>query len=210
MQATPWPERRHWPVLTAGLLLVVAALMAAPVTRARADAPSREIQVNVAADQGEADGRIDAQLDIAAPAARVWSAMLDCERATRYLTALKSCRVLEKSADGLSDIREHRSQWLSMLPETVSVFRSTYVPNREIQFERVSGDFRFLKGAWRLQPLAGGTSTRVTYTARIGVSVPLPSFVIRAALEADVPKFLSAFRQEVERTPGKAAEVRGH
>lgn len=185
----------------AAIAVMAWGMVAAAAQPAGVDAPSREILFQVTPDTGEADGHIMAQLDIAAPPRRVWNLMLDCDRAPKFLTALKSCKVLETSPDGLTDIREHRSQWLALLPETVSVFRSVYTPNREIDFERVSGDFRFLKGTWRLEPLTGGRGTRLTYDARIGVSVPLPGFIVRAALEDDVPKFLSAFRDEVERAP---------
>lgn len=178
----------------------------APMAREDAAEPaaaqlSRDILFKVTADDGDADGHITAQLDIAAPPERVWSVMLDCELAPKYLTALKSCKVLEASADGLTDIREHRSRWLALLPETVSVFRSIYKPAREITFERVGGDFRVLKGHWLLQPLIGGQATRLSYEAHVGVDMPVPGFLIRSALEQDVPQFLSAFRAEVERTP---------
>lgn len=182
-------------------LLVAGAAAAETGTDTATLALTRDIVVKVSADQGEADGRIEAQVDIVATPAKVWSIMLDCARAQKFLTALKSCKVLESAPDGSTDIREHRSRWLALLPETVSVFRSVYIKEREIDFERVSGDFRFLKGSWRLQPLDGGRATRVSYDARIGAGVPLPGFMIRAALEEDVPRFLSAFRDEAEHGP---------
>lgn len=188
--------------------VMVLSLLVTGAATAREDLPdkpeqhlSRDIQFHVSPDDGDADGRITAELDIAAPPERVWSVMLDCERAPKFLTALRSCKVLETSADGLTDIREHRSKWLALLPETVSVFRSIYTPAREIRFERVSGDFRVLKGHWLLQPLIGGRATRLSYEAHVGVNVPVPGFLVRSALEQDVPQFLSAFRDEVERTP---------
>lgn len=183
--------------LLASTVVAQAAMEDAPVR------PSREIVFKVSPDAGEADGHIEASLDIAAPPAQVWKVMLDCSRAQKFFTALKSCKVLDRAADGSTDIREHRSQWLALLPETVSVFRSVYKVEREIDFERVSGDFRFLKGSWHLRPLEGGRATRLSYDARIGINgaIPLPSFMIRAALEQDVPKFLAAFRDEVEQTP---------
>lgn len=162
---------------------------------------SRDIVFNVAADDGGADGLIRAQLEINAPSERVWTVMLDCNRALKFLTALKSCKVLETSRDGLTDVREHRSRWIAFLPETVSVFRSLYTPTREIKFERISGDFRVLKGHWLLEPLNDGMATRIIYEARVGIDMPIPGFLIRAALEEDVPRFLAAFRDEVEAMP---------
>ncbi len=154
--------------------------------------------VRVSEDEaGEADGRIEAAIEIPAAPDKIFAVMLDCQRALRFLAGLTACRVLETSKDGRSDVREHRSKWLSILPETVSVFRSDYVPGREIRFEKVRGDLRFLKGSWRLEPLKGGAATRVFYDVRVGISTPIPGFMIRGALEQDVPKLLRALRGEV-------------
>ena len=146
---------------------------------------------------GEADGRIEAAIDIAAPPARVYAVLFDCVRALKFVPGLKVCKVLETSTDGKSDVREHHSKWLSILPETVSIFRSDYVKDREIRFERVRGDLRFLKGSWRLEPMQGGRQTRALYDARVGITAPVPGFMIRGALEQDVPKVLRALRAEV-------------
>ena len=152
-------------------------------------------------DSGEADGLIEAAMVVAAPPARVYEVMLDCTRAVKFLPALTACHVLETSPDGLSDLREHRSKWISILPETVSIFRSQYVKNREIRFEKAGGDLKFLKGSWTLEPLKGGTATKLNYRVRVGVSAPVPGFMVRGALEQDVPKFLNALKREAMARP---------
>ncbi len=159
----------------------------------------RDVVVQVEPDpSGEADGRIDAVIDIAAPPAKVWTVMLDCTRALKFIEGLKSCRVLERGPNGAWDIREHRNKWLMILPEMRSVFRSDYVQEKEIKFNRVDGDFKFMQGSWGLEPLTGGTSTRLTYHSRIGISAPIPGFILRGALQSDIPKRLKALREDVE------------
>ena len=147
-------------------------------------------------DSGEADGHIEAVIDIPSPPHRVWLTMLDCERSLKFVEHLKSCKVLQRGPNGSWDIREHHSKWLSILPEMVSVFRSDYVTDKEIRFERVSGGLRFLKGTWRFEALNGGMRTRVFYSVRIGISAPIPGFMIRSQIEQDVPKLLKALRAE--------------
>ena len=155
--------------------------------------------MNVAPDDsGEADGQIEAVIDVAAPPAKVWTVMLDCQRALKFMEGLKSCRVLERGPNDAWDIREHKSKWLAILPELRSVFRSEYLRDKEIKFQRVAGDIKVLQGGWRLEPLTGGTSTRLTYHSRIGISAPIPGFILRGALESDVPKRLKALREDVE------------
>ena len=146
---------------------------------------------------GEADAAIEAAIDIAAPPSRVFAVMTDCARAPRYVEGLISCRVLQRSADGLSDIREHHSRYLAFLPDMISIFRSTYIPNHEIRFERVGGDLKFLKGVWTLEAKNGGRATRVGYEVRVSASVSAPGFLIRAALEETMPNILGALRREV-------------
>jgi ribosome-associated toxin RatA of RatAB toxin-antitoxin module len=153
--------------------------------------------VSVEEESGEADGHIEAAIEIAAAPHRVWRVMTDCARAPRFVAGLKSCRIVERGPADAWDIREHRSKWMSILPETVSVFRSDYTLDKEIRFARVSGSLRYLKGSWRLEPLNGGTRTRLRYSVRVGVSAPIPGFMIRSALEADVPKLLKSLRAEI-------------
>jgi hypothetical protein len=47
--------------------------------------------------------------------------------------------------------------------------------------------------------LVGGAHTRLTNTARIGTNWLVPSFLVRTALERDVPNFLKSLRAEIER-----------
>ena len=186
------------------VLVLAAVTVAAPAAALSLSAEqlarlkAGDALVSVEEDSGEADGHIEAAIEIAASPHRVWQVMTDCARATRFVTGLKSCRVLQRGPADSWDIREHRSKWLSILPETVSVFRSDYVTDKEIRFERVSGSLRFLKGSWRLEPL-NGARTRLLYSVRVGISAPVPGFMIRSAIEADVPKLLQALRTETLR-----------
>ncbi|MBX9682419.1 MAG: hypothetical protein K2X41_01395 [Hyphomicrobium sp.] len=156
--------------------------------------------VKVAEDPtGDADALIQAAIDLPYAAPRIFAVLLDCKRSLRYVRGLKSCKVLERSADGLSEIREHRSQWQSLFPETVSVFRADYTLDKEIRFQKVRGDLRFLKGVWRLAPIKGGAATRLTYEARVGINAPVPGFMVRDALQSDLAALLQALRVEVGR-----------
>jgi ribosome-associated toxin RatA of RatAB toxin-antitoxin module len=185
----------------AGLALVVIV----PVNAASPALTAEQVQrlksgdalVSVEPDDGDADGHIEAAIDIPASPHSVWTVMLDCARTVKFVQHMSSCTVTQRDVKGTWDIREHHSRWLSMLPETISVFRSDYVTDKEIRFERVSGSLRYLKGAWQLEPLYGGKQTRLFYSVRIGISAPVPRFMIRSQIEADVPKLLTALRKEV-------------
>lgn len=146
-----------------------------------------------------ADGAVFAAIDIAAPPSRVWAVLYDCAGATRFMENLKSCAVLESGPDAAWDIREHRVQWTSFLPELRSVFRSEYRHQASIRFQRVEGDLAFLDGEWTLVPLPGGKGTRLVYDTRVGFHALVPSFIVRNALTDDIPGFLKTIRAEVLR-----------
>ena len=182
------------------VLLTTTVVAAAFVVSAADDTRLKrgEVVVHVSEDEsGEADGHIKAAIDIAAPPSSVFATMLDCARMKKILNHLKSCKVLEVAPDGKSDVREHVSKWLAVIPEIKSVFRSVYVKDREIAFEKAGGDYKFLKGAWHFEPMNSGRATRLTYDVRVGLGVPMPGFMIRSALEDDFPKTLQALRTEV-------------
>ncbi len=180
--------------LLAGLALANAApFTAADLTRLTAG----EVVVSVAADDRGAAARIEAAVDMPVPPAVVWRVMLDCTRAVRYVTGLESCRILETDPAGRWDVREHRINLLTLVPRVRNVFRSNYEPYRTIAFSRVDGDLSTLEGAWTLEPIRDGAATRLRYQARIGLSAPIPDFMVRSAVESDLPRMLKALRQEV-------------
>ena len=174
--------------------VLICAAMLAP-----RDALSREASppwVSVELDEESSAARVTAAIDIPAPPQTVYAVMVDCSRALRIVTGLESCRVIERSADGTWDVREHVISVNVLLPRIRNVFRSDYDQNRRIRFRRVDGDLKVSDGEWQLQPLAGGTATRVTYRAQVALSVPVPGLLVREAIRYDIPSMLVALRRE--------------
>jgi ribosome-associated toxin RatA of RatAB toxin-antitoxin module len=175
-------------------LFLVAALLAVALP-AQAQAPEN-LWVKAEPDpSGRAAGQVRAGIDIPAPPAVVWRVMLDCPRAPRFVPKLKSCAVVEGDAAAGADVREHRL--VGPLGTVRNVFRSTYRKERSIASTRVDGDLKVSEGEWRLEPLAGGTATRVSYVSRLALKAPVPSGMIRRAMERDAPAVLRALRREV-------------
>ena len=181
--------------------IAMGLLLSLPPARALEQAAILKLEagdaiVSVRPDPQGATGLIEAAIDIAVPPQKLWAVMLDCERAKRFIASLTSCRILEQSADSRSDVREHIVQWIWPLPAVRSVFRSSYTPYERIAFERIEGDLALMQGEWRLEPLRGATATRLFYRARITPGWQLPDGLVRAAIETDVPKTLTALRRE--------------
>ena len=142
-----------------------------------------------------AAGLLEAVIDIPAPREAVWKVLVDCDGSTKVFSGLKTCKVLKTEPGGKVDIREHVISWSSLLPNVRSVFRSQYDPPNSITFNRTEGDLKELKGEWRLEALPDGVTTRLHYAARIVVGIPVPSPLVRVALENDMPKSLKAIRK---------------
>jgi len=146
-----------------------------------------------------AAGMVQAVIDIPVPPSTLWETMLDCKGANRFIKGLKRCRILKEDPKGNWDVREHVVSWLALMPTTRSEFRSDYLKNRSIKFMRTGGDLKILEGEWNLKPVQRGTKTRLTYMARIDPGTILPSSMIRAVVETDLPKTLKALRKEAIR-----------
>lgn len=190
---------RH--ALSLAMLGLPAAIIPALAIELTADRSSRlaasEAVVNAMPDDHGAAARIEAGIEIAAPPAKVWGVMLDCSRSARFIRGLESCRIIEADPAGRWDVREHQVNWLSIMPRLRTVFRSQYETHRTISFSRVDGDVPILEGAWRLEPIKAGVATRLHYEVRIGLAGPVPDFIVRGAIENDLPRTLAALRQEV-------------
>ncbi len=144
-------------------------------------------------------GRVLAAIDIPAPASVVWRVMLDCERAPLYVPGLQSCAIIERAADGLSDVREHRIRWIALLPSLRLRFRTDYEPERTIRVARISGDLAAMRGVWLLEPREGGRMTRLHYDFHLAPRTPLPAGLVRAGMMRDAPDVLEAVRDEALR-----------
>lgn len=155
--------------------------------------------VRILPDASGQGGRVGASITINAPPAVVWAVMVDCENAPRYVPGLRSCAVESRAANGASDIRLHRIAWLTGFPLVNIRFASTYQTNREIAFERLSGDITAMTGLWRMEPANNGRATNLSYEAHLVPSRLLPSGLVRSALKRDTPKILEAVAREAVR-----------
>lgn len=179
--------------------LVLAALLLAG--GAQAQTPENLV---LQVDPDPAGGaRVQGGIDIPASRAVVWSVMLDCGEAIRYVPKLKACRVLETGAGGAWDVREHVFDY-GVLGRIRHVFRSDYTEGSRIRIRRVEGDLKASQGEWRLEPLEGGAATRVRYQSRSQPKTPVPGPIARQAIRRDAPASLRGLRNAAVRRAGQA------
>lgn len=157
-----------------------------------------DVIVNVVRDPDGASGRVEAWIDIPQSPALVWSTMNDCANAAAFVPNLLSCVVISRDPSGAWEIREHVADPGLLLPNIRSRFRADLIPEREIRFKQIEGDFEIMDGSWSLSPHGHG-GTRLHYEARLKPRMWVPDFIVRHTIETDAPNSLRALRDEVIR-----------
>ena len=185
-------------VLSFPLLLLAAGSAAANLTWA----PGGQIQRTLAegrpyAEVSPADGGaglIHAAVDIAAPARVVWEVMRDCRLASRLVSTVTSCKVLQSDDAHGWDVRETITRGNIFIPSIHNVVRADYQPYSSIRFHKVGGNLKQEEGEWRLEPLAGG-GTRVIYVNLVAANLLIPAPLVREGMRRDMAKVLLNLRQ---------------
>jgi len=182
-------------ILTATLLAASQAHAFELTPEAQAALDRGDAYAEVSPDPDGVSGKVSAVIDIEASPAHVWKVMTDCATAGKMITNLARCTIVSGDIRQGADVREHVTHRSLFLPAMRIVFRSVYEPYSRIRFNRVSGDLKVEQGEWRLQPLRGGTATRVFYENRLAVDWPIPKALLRDGLRKDTPKVLINLRK---------------
>ena len=140
-------------------------------------------------------GMVEAMILIDAPAESIWQIMVNCDEIPTFVPGLKACRVLAAGENW--EIIRHEVKWIWFLPRLSYVFRAVYQPNRQIDFVKIEGDLREMKGNWRLTPLNETGQTIVRYSVYLDPGFFVPQWIVRQSLKADLPAVLTALRTKV-------------
>ncbi len=181
--------------LTAALSCCAGAASAwAPTTDEQATlVAGRPFSEVIAAADGA--GQIQAAIDIAAPPKVVWTVMNDCSAMNRIVLSMTSCKVLSGDARHGWDVREQITKGNLFVPTIRNVIRNDYQPYTLIRFHKAGGDLKEEVGEWRLEPLNGGSSTRVVYVNRVAANIAAPAALVREGMKRDTAKVLVNLRR---------------
>jgi hypothetical protein len=159
-------------------------------------------------DPGRSSGLIHAAVDVRAPASRIWALLTDCAEAPRLVTFIKACRVVDGPGPaGGWDLREDQIQPAFFLPPLRALFRSEFEGERRIRFRCTSASqLKLCEGEWRLEPTPDG-AVRVTYASAVAAPYPLPDFIIRTVLAAEMADSMRTLRRRAAQP--EAARVAG-
>lgn len=154
-----------------------------------------EILVHVQRSEGQQKGMVEALVLIDAPAETIWKIMTDCPGAPTFVPGLKACRILDSGKNW--EIIRHEVKWIWFFPRISYVFRADYQINRRIDFVKIKGDLREMKGNWRLFPLEEAGQTIVRYEVYLDPSFFIPQWLVEQSLMTDLPDMMAALRTKV-------------
>lgn len=144
---------------------------------------------------------------IKAPPDQIWQILSDYDNAYRIFGMVKACKVLEDN--GQEKIISH-----TVAPSgPVGTFSYTLRVKEKgpyyMEWTRIKGAFKQVKGYWKLEPQDGGKATMVTYASFVDGGMLIPKFLIKKQCHADMPNVMSTLKNEVE-TKVRIAKRPGH
>ena len=189
--------------LIASVPCVSADWTLSDVQRARLETGSIVAEGDVALDRAAADVR--AAVQVRATPEQVFRTLIDCSEALRFVPHLKRCVVIETAPDGNWQNVEQQVDYGWLVPRANYVFHAEYHKFERIRFTNLRGDFHENRGVWTFTALKEGTSTLVTYEARLAPAFYVPRWMMRNMLKRDLPDLMRGLRNHAETAPATTA-----
>lgn len=141
-----------------------------------------------------------AQVVIKSPPEKVFQVLSDYDNAPRVFPQLKHSKLLH----------EHIGQKLVKHVLSPSGMPGTYeyvvevkeAAPHSLEWHRVSGAFKQVDGYWKLEPLDGGHTTKVTYASYVDGGFLIPQPLIRRQCRIDMPAVMTSLKAQAESSSG--------
>ena len=148
--------------------------------------------------------RITGQAIVQQPSAVVWRVLTNYDHLHEFIPGLLESRVVAQSPTRLFYQRGQGRWWI--FSHTVEVtFEIEELPEQEIRFHAISGDFVQHDGAWRLESTDAGV--RILYDATIHPRFFLPPILGRRLLKQQLRESLQAIVERVESVSAATAST---
>jgi hypothetical protein len=105
--------------------------------------------------------------------------------------------VVVKRIGAHSELVKYRQKVSPFLPAYVYTSQVDYTPNKGSRFHRVSGSFKAMDGSCLLVATDNPNQTRIVYTLKVALDVPLPQAIVNHLLKHDLPKSLNLMKAAV-------------
>jgi ribosome-associated toxin RatA of RatAB toxin-antitoxin module len=177
------------------LLVAVIAVIAAAFAPATADA--YRLRIERCSARGDSV-EIRANSEIAASPEVVWRVITDYERMSRFVPGVYRARRLRATPEGplVELVGVGRVMWVNRY--VLAILQTRENAPRAVSFRAVGGDFRFLRGAWTIEPMPGGRS-RLRCRVEARPKWAIPDLLLAWAARGEFVQRMQALSREAER-----------
>lgn len=127
---------------------------------------------------------------------QVWNVLSDFDNAPKVFPQMKKCEVIKD--EGHSKIVKHTVAPSGPVGTYSYTLRITEKAPKYMEWHRLSGAFKQVKGFWKLEPLDNGRTTQVTYASFVDGGFFVPAPLIRRQSRIDMPSVMTALKSQVE------------
>lgn len=147
-------------------------------------------------DRGNPDFYPTGAILIDAPVEGVWNLVNDKEAAPDYVQSLIRCRIVGK---GSAHMMVEQEMKMNGFPGTFTyIVKHVMRPLERVDFERVSGDLRDIRGSWQFIPVEENTKTLLIYALHVDPGRFIPQGLVRKGMAKNLPKALLGIKAQVE------------
>jgi hypothetical protein len=141
---------------------------------------------------------VQATLLIDRPVSQVYDVIRQTEKLMAHDPTFESVVVAKKLGSN-SELVHYRQKVSPLLPPFVYTSQIDYIPNKGSKFHRVSGSFKSMDGGCVLLATDNPNQTKLVYTLKVALDIPLPQPIVNHLLRHDLPRSLSLMRAAVYR-----------
>ena len=128
------------------------------------------------------------EVEVRASLSTCWKIISDLETTPQWQESMESARVLETDTDGRGRLVEVIFD--AKVRELTARLEISYDPERSMSWEQVTGDLKWLTGAWSLESLADDL-TRAVYSLKADTGRML-GLLVKGPVEDRVKELLTA------------------
>lgn len=129
---------------------------------------------------------------------QIWGVIADYNNLHRVFKQMKSAKVLK--SQGKVKFVKHTVAPSGPVGTYSYVVKVKEEAPKKMEWTRVSGAFKEVQGFWKLEPLDGGRTTRVTYASHVDGGFLLPKALINRQCRIDMPVVVGNLKDKVEST----------
>lgn len=127
---------------------------------------------------------------------RVWEVISDHDNLHRVFPQMKKATVVKD--EGATKLIKYTVAPSGPVGTFTYTVRLKEKAPRYMEWTRVSGAFKTVKGFWKLEPLDNGNTTLATYATSVDGGFLIPQPLIRRQCRIDMPQVADTLKAEVE------------